>query len=487
MKIAPTPTTTFLEKFMPRTRRAFAAGVGVALAVLAVTIVAGSLFVRGLVRQQIAQRDAEALYATTLMEQLNAASENGTEFRDDEQIGFDSAIFASRLRGVMGLRFYDLNGKFKDSFPANILPQPLGGAPLAAVRAAKPHSQFRQDTPLTEVFIYLPQFATGRVTRVPILEVTVPLHGRDPKKLIGAAQFIVEGQSIAGEYAHLDRHLIQIGGLTFLVAGGLLFGLLWPALRHVEKLNRELAQRSERLLRANEELALAARASALGAVSAHLMHGLKNPLASLSQFVAERTSANTPANNADWQDALTAARRMQSLVERTLEVLADARGQPTYEVTIRELVDDVRRTVEPLAAKRGVALLAKVDVEQSLCSRDANLASLVLVNLLENAVEATPAGRSVSLTAVRENDVVIFRVRDEGPGFPEPLRKHLFLPCKSTRESGSGLGLAISKKIADSLDARLELESSSSAGCVFALKLPVERRVPPLTTTTAAA
>jgi len=472
MKIA-TTTTAFLEKFMLRTRRAFAVGVGLALAVLAVTIVAGSLFVRSLVRQQIAQRDAEALYATTLMEQLNAAGENGIEFRDDEQIGFDAAVLASRLRGVMGIRLYDLNGQFKDSFPVNIMPQPLGHAPLSAVRAGKPHSKFSPDMPLSDVFIYMPQFATGQVARVPILQVTVPLHGRDPQKLIGAAQFIVEGHSIAREYAHLDQHLTQIGVLTFLVAGGLLVSLLWLALRHVEKLNSELAHRSERLLRANEELALAARAAALGAVSAHLMHGLKNPLASLSQFVTERTSANTPLNDADWQDALTAARRMQSLVEQTLEVLANARGRPTYEVTIRELVDDVRRRVEPLAVKRAVELLTKVDVEQLLSSHKANLASLILVNLVENAIEATPAGKTVTLGAVIQGDGLVFRVRDEGPGFPEHLRKQLFLPCKSTKEAGSGLGLAISKKIADYLGARLELETTSPEGCVFALNLPM--------------
>lgn len=468
-----TTTTAFLEKFMPRTRRAFALGLGLALAVLAATIIAGSLFVRGLARQQIAQRDAEALHATTLLEQLNAANENGKEFRDEAQIGFDAAVLASRMRGVMGIRFYDAEGKFQDALPANILPQPLPQAARRAVQSGQPHARFRPETPLSAVFIYLPQFATGHVARVPILEVTVPLRGRDPKKLVGAAQFIVEGQSIAGEYAHLDWHLTQVAALTFLVAGGLLVGLLWPAFRHVERLNSELARRSQRLLRANEELALAARAAALGAVSAHLMHGLKNPLASLSEFVASRTGPNGAHNDADWQDALTAARRMQSLVEQTLEVLADARGQPAYEVTVRELVDEVRRRVELQAAKRAVALRLAVDVEQTLSSREANLISLILVNLLENAIEATPAGRCVSVSAARAGEGVVFRVRDEGPGFPEHLRQQLFLPCKSTREGGSGLGLAISKQIADSLGARLELESSSPEGCVFALELPL--------------
>jgi signal transduction histidine kinase len=462
-----------LDKFIPQTRRAFALGLTLALAVLAATVLAGVLFVRALVREQMAQRDAEALHATTLMEQLDAAALNGNEVRDDAQIGFDAAVLASRLNGVMGIRFFDPSGKFKDAFPATIQPQPLEDDPAQAVHALKPHGRFRPETRLSDVFIYLPQFATGNVARVPTLEVTVPLHRRNTEKLAGAAQFIVEGQSIAEEYARLDRRLIQIAVGTFIIAGSVLGAMLWPAFRRVEKLNRDLALRGARLQRANEELALAARASAVGAISAHLMHGLKNPLASLSQFVSRGGNGNTASANEDWQDALTASRRMQSLVEQTLEVLGDARGEPTYELSVKELEADVQKRVAALAARRQV----KVDVQAAsncmLSSRTANLASLVLVNLLENAIEATAPGGTVTLSVAREGERLRFRVRDEGPGFPEQLRAHLFLPCKPTREGGSGIGLAISKQIAVHLGAKLELAESSPRGCMFWLELPV--------------
>jgi signal transduction histidine kinase len=465
--------TPNLEKLIPRTRRAFWLGVGLALNVLAVTILAGVLYVRGLVREQIAQRDAEALHATTLMEQLDAISNNGKEVRSEEQIGFDAALLASRLRGVMGIRFYDTNGVFTDSFPATILPLPLGRSALESVRTLKPHSRFHPDTPLSAVFIYLPQFATGTVARVPTLDVTVPLHRRETEKLAGAAQFIVEGQSIADEYAHLDHHLIQIAVITFAVVGLLLVVMLWPAFRRVEKLNRDLAVRGERLQRANEELALAARASALGAVSAHLMHGLKNPLASLSQFVSRGSNGSAESVGEDWQDALSASRRMQSLVEQTLEVLGDARGEPTYELSVKDLVANVQQRFAMAAGRRQVKLVVEAEGKCTLSSRTANLASLVLVNLLENAFEATPTGGTVSLSVAREMERLRFRVSDEGPGFPEQKREHLFLPCKSEREGGSGIGLAISKQIADHLGAKLELAESSPKGCVFVLELPV--------------
>jgi signal transduction histidine kinase len=98
---------------------------------------------------------------------------------------------------------------------------------------------------------------------------------------------------------------------------------------------------------------------------------------------------------------------------------------------------------------------------------------LILTNLIENAIEATPAGDTVTLSAARESGRLRFRVRDKGSGFPAHLREHLFLPCKSTREGGSGIGLAISKQIADHLGAKLELAESSTLGCEFVLELPV--------------
>jgi signal transduction histidine kinase len=205
------------------------------------------------------------------------------------------------------------------------------------------------------------------------------------------------------------------------------------------------------------------------------MHGLRNPLASLSQFVSGQGNGAARQNDDEVQDALTAARRMQSLVEQTLEVLADARGEPAYEVTVKELLEGARQRVEALASQCGVSLSTVAAGDDMLSSRAANLLRLILVNLLENAVQVTPAGRNVSLAAEVQDGRLMLRVQDQGSGFPEHLRPGLFLPCRSTREGGSGLGLAISKQLAEHLGATLELRESTSSGCLFILDLPLSR------------
>jgi len=371
---------------------------------------------------------------------------------------------------VIGIRFFDPGGQFTDSFPANIAPTRLRDAALASVRRFQPHARFRPATPLTEVFIYRSEFAKGQIARVPVLEITVPLHPQHSDRLAGVAQFLVEGYSVVEEYARLDRRLGGLAGLAFVVAGGLLAVMLWPAFRRMERLAQEVAARSERLRRANEELALTARAAALGAVSAHLMHGLKNPLASLSQFV--HSGSRGELQQEDWQDALAAARRMHSLVEQTLEVLAEAGSGASYTLTAAELAHQVQARVAALAQTRAVALRMEADLQDPLPSHTANLISLILVNLLENAIQATPAGKQVSLVLRAEPDRLCWRVQDQGPGFPAHLRSSLFLPCQSTREGGSGLGLAISKQLANHLGASLELVEPAEGGCIFELAVP---------------
>ena len=132
----------------------------------------------------------------------------------------------------------------------------------------------------------------------------------------------------------------------------------------------------------------------------------------------------------------------------------------------------VASKVSPLSLETGVRFASQVKGGAVLPNRTANLVALILVNLVQNALQATPRGRNVTLLLTDFVENVVCEVRDEGPGFPDTLADHLFSPCKSTKEGGSGIGLAISKQLANHLGAALELKSHSAAGCVFALTVP---------------
>jgi signal transduction histidine kinase len=331
-------------------------------------------------------------------------------------------------------------------------------------------SHFHPSARLSEVFLPDPGAASDGARTMPLLEVNVPLHTLKDQRLVGIAQFIIEGDSIAQEFARLDEHLLR-QALTAFVPGGLILvvSIFW-AFRRLNRAHRLLAERTENLLRANQELALAAKTSAVGAVTTHLIHGLKNPLSGLQNFVAGLGAAVADHPDADLQQAIATTRRMQAMINEVVSVLREEEGTGQYEIPVAELVEVIAGKVQGLCRERGVEFVTVMQAQAVLPNRSANLVALILVNLVQNAVEATPQGRAVRLSVTSVGDAMLCEVHDQGPGFP--AGRSPFVPCQSVKEGGSGIGLAICKQLANHVGAELVLRASTPAGCVFALTVP---------------
>jgi signal transduction histidine kinase len=161
---------------------------------------------------------------------------------------------------------------------------------------------------------------------------------------------------------------------------------------------------------------------------------------------------------------------MQTMINEVVGVLREEEGAGQYEIPVTELVEMISGKLQPLCRERGVELRASAQSEAVLPNRAANLIALILVNLAQNAVEATPRGKPVQLSLTRRGEELLAEVRDQGGGFPAD--RSAFAPCQSGKEGGSGIGLAISKQLANHLGAGLELRENSTNGCVFVLTLP---------------
>jgi signal transduction histidine kinase len=101
----------------------------------------------------------------------------------------------------------------------------------------------------------------------------------------------------------------------------------------------------------------------------------------------------------------------------------------------------------------------------------------VLGNLLDNAIKYSPPGSPIDVSLTVAGNEAQIRVTDRGIGVPDDERDRVFAPfyrTSRTRDiSGTGLGLHISRRIAEQHHGRLWLESSTEAGSVFALALPL--------------
>lgn len=96
----------------------------------------------------------------------------------------------------------------------------------------------------------------------------------------------------------------------------------------------------------------------------------------------------------------------------------------------------------------------------------------VLVNLIRNALQATPQWKHVNIGASRKGDSVVYSVEDEGPGVPQELKQHLFKPFVSTKgENGLGMGLYMAKLIVDSHQGEIAVLDRPQGGARFEVKL----------------
>jgi signal transduction histidine kinase len=204
-----------------------------------------------------------------------------------------------------------------------------------------------------------------------------------------------------------------------------------------------------------------------------LMHELKNPLAGLEEFVANQVEGTEGGTEVAAATELT--RRLRTMINDVAGVLHDEQvGGGHYTLTVDEICELALTKVRPIATHRSVILDLGGKSSVPLPARRANLVRLVLHNLLQNAIEATPPSKHVKLSAAAPDGVIRFRVEDQGVGLPAHVRERLFQPCASTKPGGSGLGLALSQQLARQAGGRLELVASDARGSQFDLILEPE-------------
>lgn len=442
---------------------------GFVLLVVGALVVTGTYYLRGHLRQHLVERDGEVLYTVALARQYaNGTGAELTRRLGDPVAQLGLALDISQLReGVMGVRLFDEYGQFVTAVPATLVETNLPTDTMRTLQKLRPVSRFFERARLEDYFWLAPEESQDGFSAV--LEANIPLHSRGQTNLVGAAQLLLDGSELASAFAQVDTHLNRLAGGVFGASALVLSGILFWAYRRLEKANRLLLDRTTRLLRSNHELALAAKTSAVGSVTAHLIHGLSNPLAHLQDFIAAQ--GRNGGMGRDLEEVAAATRRMQQLVHEVVRVLGEERGGDHYGIALTDLVSVLNEKMRAAVEKSGARLGTELKVEAEMANRHANLVLLILENLTDNALRVTPSGSWVRVSIERSAKGVRCKVSDQGPGIPDDVVPRLFTPCRSTH-GGSGLGLAISKQLANHLGATLELESTGPIGTTFGLDLP---------------
>jgi two-component system sensor histidine kinase CiaH len=179
-------------------------------------------------------------------------------------------------------------------------------------------------------------------------------------------------------------------------------------------------------------------------------------------------------------DVIAEADRLGGLVNDLLTIASSDAAPLTLErqpLDLSELARDATRRTEALAAERGVRLV--VDAPgRVLVSGDRDRLVQLLILLLDNAFDHSPADGTVTVAVRQAGRAAEMSVTDEGPGIPVEERERIFAPFhrlpgpRGTRAGGSGLGLAIGRRLAAAHGGTITAGDAPGGGARFTVRLP---------------
>ncbi len=225
------------------------------------------------------------------------------------------------------------------------------------------------------------------------------------------------------------------------------------------------------------------RLATIGRFASGIAHEIRNPLMGIYagvQYLQKTIVLDSP-------EQTTTFKIIRDEVERLNRIVSDLLGAAKMpdpelrEVDPNSIPAKVVTLLKDEAAEKGIRICFEPDDSLPPIGLDPDLAHQVLLNLVRNAMQASPDNGtvtiSISLSATNPSAGFLpgdaqgpgleFRVRDEGPGVPDKSRETIFEPFQTTKKSGTGLGLYVSYQIMEKHGGALWVEDDEGKGAVF--------------------
>jgi signal transduction histidine kinase len=232
------------------------------------------------------------------------------------------------------------------------------------------------------------------------------------------------------------------------------------------RLSRELRRSEAFLARAN-------RLSSLGMLAAGIAHEIRNPLTAVKTFL------DLLPQRIDDKDFLGQFRDLSlSELKRVTDLIAEllTLGKSTNvtrsDVDLMGTIEPVARLMESTARKRQVGLRIVAEPALTRVHADPDQVKQIVLNLLLNAIEASPAGGEVTLRLRAAGSNVVCEVQDQGAGIAADQLDNIFEPFFTTKEAGTGLGLALVHQMVVEHGGAITVDSEIGRGTTFRVSLP---------------
>jgi two-component system sensor histidine kinase RegB len=243
----------------------------------------------------------------------------------------------------------------------------------------------------------------------------------------------------------------------------------------IGRIGRNLRQRDERLANLRQRAAEEEHIVRIGLLASGAAHELGTPLATLSVILGDWSRmavfAAEPELREEIEEMQVQLQRCKRIVSGILLAAGEARGEAPVETTLHAFLDELAAHWQRTRPGPGLRCHRQNLPDVHIVS-DAALQQMI-DNVLDNALEAAPEAEP-TLWAEREDEDLVLRVQDRGPGFAPEMLAQLGKPYQSSKgRPGGGLGLFLSVNVARLLGGRLQARNRERGGAEVTIRLPL--------------
>lgn len=245
--------------------------------------------------------------------------------------------------------------------------------------------------------------------------------------------------------------------------------------------NNELADINARLQSAQQQLIQSEKLAAVGQLTAGIVHDVKNPLAVIKGLA--ESLQEEPGIEAGVHKDLSVIRESAAKANQIVSDLLKFSRQSTPEMQhqdLRATAEAALRITAYLARQAHVQVIADLPGQSVLVTYDAQQIEQVLINMIQNAIQAMPHGGTLRMSLSQAGEAVALAVQDTGVGIPPENLRRVFDPFFTTKPEGegTGLGLSVSYGIITHHRGRIDVKSTVGQGTTFTILLPTHQPSP---------
>ena len=215
---------------------------------------------------------------------------------------------------------------------------------------------------------------------------------------------------------------------------------------------------------------------ALGGAVSNIVHDMKIPLVAIGGY-ARSMKRKLTDEDPNYEKLDVIVKETQRLEALTHDMLTYARPVPSNRVAgdLNKVVKECCRIAGEIAEQRGVKIEIYTSPSLPAIDLDPKAMERALLNLIYNAVQASPEGGVVKVRTNMEGKEAVITIADDGPGIPPEIRGEIFSPFFTTKKEGTGLGLPIAIKIVKAHDGSITVTDNGEKGTIFKVFLSAGR------------